>query len=190
MKIPREILTELARKALEMTHAQIASGKDIDGNPYSYSTRPFVRPAGKSGIPASDLKRLEKSGEISLFKSKQSGKLWMMVHGGYKSLRTLAGRNPEGDFLAGTGNMLASMTSRPQGDNSVVMGFANQRSAEKAFYLNVAGAGKGRKLWRFMGLTKENIDLIADEFGKKIMESDAMSQEIRRVLKASGINLQ
>jgi len=61
--------------------------------------------------------------------------------------------------------MLASLTHQIR-NNEIIVSFASRRAAEKAYYLNVAGAGKSRKFWKFMGLTDKNEGILADFAGE------------------------
>ncbi|MEO0075962.1 MAG: hypothetical protein ABIK31_07700 [candidate division WOR-3 bacterium] len=155
MQIPQDILQKLSIRAVELINEQIARGVDADGKSYKYSTRPFARPAG--GIPrfGQFAKKAEKEGRLQYYTTKKGSK-WVIFKGGYADYRKLTGRNPDGDFLEFTGEMLASMTGFARQPNQVVVGFSSQKAAERAFWFNVSGVGKNRKLWKFLGLTPEN----------------------------------
>ena len=187
-KIPQDILGHLANRALEMVNEQIAAGRDIDGKPYEYSEKPFTRPLARSGIPKANMKGLEKSDEIGIFKTK-AGKPWMVVFGGYKKLREYAGRSTTSDFLNFSGKTLSALTSKPSGADMIKLGFTNARAAEIAFYLNVSGAGRSRKLWKFMGLTKENQEILKDELIQLLQERGVLENEAIAYLKSAGLRL-
>lgn len=152
----------LGFKAIELINNQIDKGVDADGKPFEYSTRPFAMPR-KGKFP----KMFEKSGRIKYFKSKK-GRLWQLVTGGYKDWRRMNNRNPEGDFLNWSGSMLRSMSSRADGANKAVVYFAIPEDAKKAFWFNVSGAGKSRKLWKFFGLTPQNENVLAQFAGENL----------------------
>lgn len=168
-KIPENILQYASQRAIELIKEQIAEGIDIEGKPYRYSTRPFARPV--SGIPGwGKIKNsLLKSKEIKLFRTKE-GKLWVRVEGGYRRFREFTGRKPDGDFLQYSGKMLAALSSSPKSPNKIILGFSTARASEIAFYLNVSGAGRSRRLWRFLGLTKENEQRLADEISALLLQ--------------------
>lgn len=98
------------------------------------------------------------------------GKLWYLIYGGYRSWREINKRNPDGDFLQWSGQMLRSISAKQESDDRAVIYFADAESAKKAFWLNVSGAGRSRKLWKFFGLTKENeqklLEYAAELLGK------------------------
>lgn len=146
-------MLRVALKAVELINEQIREGKDADGKSYAYSEKPFVMPSG-----AARLKKqasLEKEGKIARFTTKQ-GSLWILVFGGYKSLREMRGQNSDGDFLQDTGAMLRSMSAEETSATEARVVFSDPKSAQKAFWLSVSGAGRSRKLWKFFGLSKEN----------------------------------
>ncbi len=163
MEFSREIMNRIAIRALELLHEQIERGYDIYSNKYEYSTKPFARPAGGIVRFSEFAKKAQKDGLLRYFTKKQSK--WIVFTGGYKSFRTLTGRNPNSDFLEYTGEMLASLTHQIR-NNEIIVSFASRRAAEKAYYLNVAGAGKSRKFWKFMGLTDKNEGILADFAGE------------------------
>ena len=177
--IPPDILNLAATRILQLILKQIAEGRDIEGKAYQYSTKTFARPAGNSLIPGGKFKDAEKAGDITLFKTK-AGKLWMLIHGGYKKYRELAGRSTEGDFLNFSGNMLAAMTARVNG-NLINVGFSSQGESEKAFYLNISGAGRSHRLWKFFGLNKQNMEAVAREFGSQYAASPQFISEISKL---------
>jgi len=165
-----DILREIALRAVELINEQIAEGIDIRGQRYAYSTKPFVRPFDPR---IKNIQALVKQGKITEFTSKKTGSLWMYVAGGYKSYREMIGRNPDGDFLTDTGKMLASMSVRVTGEGEAEVYFNEPEAAEQAFWLTVSGAGKSRRLWRFLGLTAERKQQleqeVAEDFGEQLI---------------------
>lgn len=165
MEFSREIMNRIAIRALELLHEQIERGYDIYSNKYEYSTKPFARPAGGIVRFREFASKAQKSGLLHYFTNKNSKSKWVIFTKGYKSFRALAGRNPDGDFLNFTGELLSSLTYKVNSDE-IIIGFSSRRAAEKAYYLNVTGAGKSRKFWRFLGLTDKNEGILADFAGE------------------------
>jgi len=159
------ILNKIGARVIELINEQVAKGIDYEGNTYSYSTKPFSRPA--RGQYLSKFKRAEKENKVKYFKTKK-GSLWMVVLGGYKSYRNIIGRSDNSDYLQDTGKMLAALTYKVKGDK-IQIGFTSKKEAEKAFWLNTAGAGKSKTKWKFLGLTDENIDKVIKEFAELIL---------------------
>lgn len=156
------IMTRAGLRAIELINEQIEAAKDRNGQSYSYSTKPFARPMG--GLKGVNIKRSIKQGDFSPFTTK-AGARWIIVPGGYKRLRELQGLSSTSDYLQSTGQMLRDMTILESGQSQVRIGFRTRRSARLAFWLNVSGAGKSRKLWRFFGLTAGNRRKLAQTMG-------------------------
>jgi hypothetical protein len=175
-----KLIEKVGFKALELIGEQIGRGIDMDDNQYRYSEKPFAMPAGGKKLP----KALEKSGRLRKFVSRRSGKLWQIVTGGYKDWRRINKRSPDGDFLVWSGSLLKSMSCRAQSDTKAVLYFTSAKQAQKAFWLNVSGAGESRKLWKFFGLTTSNQKRLA-EYAASLAADDTqlMSDLIQKVIK-------
>lgn len=149
----------IAFKAIELIREQIDEGIDADGKPYAYSTKPFAKPYGKL---TKKLERMLKKEPDRLGIIKRNGGNWLVVKKGYKDWRELNNRSSDGDFLQWTGQLLRSMSARAEGENVGVVYFTDAAMAERAFWMNVSGVGRGRKLWKFLGLTKANEQKLAE----------------------------
>lgn len=153
-----QLSERIAYRAIDLINQQIKDGIDIDGKPYKYSESPFLMPysskvANKFGK--------DNKGKLYNIVNK-NGKKWLIITKGYKSYREAFNRATDADFLQWTGNMLSSIDIINSDSDSAEIGFTNNKAAKIAYYLNVSGAGRGRKLWKFFGLTKENIDKLID----------------------------
>ncbi len=131
--------------------SQIEQGRDIEGKLFSYSTKTFWRPYSKKYA-----EKLKKAHEKFLIIQGANKKKGMLVMGGMAAIRKAFARSTTGDFLNFTGQMLTSLDVISLTAQQVVIGFRSQVAAEKAFWLNISGAGRSRKVWKFFGLTKEN----------------------------------
>lgn len=154
-------ILQLAFYAIELINDQIKEGIDADGKRYAYSQKPFAMPTGGSRIKNYD-RVVKDSTKVELFTSKATKQPWMIVKGGYKALREMRGRNPDGDYLQDTGNMLNALSAVERANNEAAIVFTDAKAAQRAFWLTVSGAGKGRKRWNFMNLTKQNQQKLAD----------------------------
>lgn len=161
-------LLDIGHKVIELLNEQVEQGVDRDGNRYRYSTKPFALPAGKKKFAKRLFADQSKGGKLKRFTTAQ-GKMWYYVYGGYRSWRELNDRRPDGDFLQWSGQMMRSLTTAEE-DGKVVVYFGDEESARKAFWLNVSGVGRSRKLWKFFGLTRENeqklLEYAADRFAR------------------------
>ena len=72
------------------------------------------------------------------------------------------------DLLTYRGEMLRDMNIVNNSNNSTVIGFTDPVQARKAFWLNVSGVGRSRKLWKFLGLRKEQTGMLIKKFEKDI----------------------
>lgn len=167
-----DIMNRVAIRTSELLFDQIKQGIDQDGKKYQYSTKPFVRPAG--GLRTT--KALQKSGDVKFFTAKKSGNMWVYIKGGYKAYREMKGRSGDDDFLQFSGRMLQGMATRVTGNNTAEVYFVDQQAAKQAFWLTIGGAGKSRKLWKFMGLTKANEEKLANETAAQL--NDAVLSKI------------
>lgn len=176
------IINQIAFRAIELIEEQVSQGIDIDGKSYEYSTKPFALPAGKKRFAKKMFDNDSKKyvGQMRKFKAK-SGKFWYLVHGGYRSWRELNNRNPDGDFLQWSGQMLRSISARQDNANSSTIYFTDAESAQKAFWFNVSGVGRSRRLWKFFGLTKENEQKLA-EYAAELLRVDG-KEVVRIILK-------
>jgi len=59
--------------------------------------------------------------------------------------------------LTMTGNMLRSLVVILAGDNTIRIGFENEEASQLAYYHNISGAGRGRVLRRFLGISDEGL---------------------------------
>jgi hypothetical protein len=168
------LLKLLGAEVLQMIEENIARGIDIDGKKYSYSTKPFYRPYD-SRIAA----KLGKANQGKLFKivTGKNGNLGMIILQGYDAYKAALAPNAYGSFLQWSGTMLRNMnvinisplTGNETG-GSTTLGFNDPLEARKAFYLNVSGAGRSRKLWKFFGLTAAQESRLAQLAGKPVTQ--------------------
>jgi hypothetical protein len=153
IKLPAASLKRIGLGIVTMIRERTLKGEGIDGPLAPYSTRPFARPLG--GVPSRTLSAL--GGNLKRFTTKQ-GRLWAVIIGGYKAYK--AARYPQdggGVNMTAEGNMMRSLAviAVDPATGKIVIGFNREESAEIAYYHNVSGAGKGRRLRKFMGLTPE-----------------------------------
>lgn len=152
----REVMQKVGMRALEMIEENIAAGVSYDGTRYAYSTKPFARPIGKLTGRA----KMVKEGRLKLFNTAE-GKLWAVVTGGYKDWRRMNKLNPDGDYLQATGAMLRNLNVVEATDTTVRLGFTDPTQRRKAFWLEVTGASRSRRLWKFLGLSDQQREELA-----------------------------
>lgn len=148
------ILRLLGLRAIALITIRTQQGRDAEGKAFApYSTKPFAMPAG--GLTQRAKGALE--GKLSYFR-KPHGALWVVIQSGYAGLKQ-ASYNDGSVNLTATGGMLRALTivgidSRA---NLIRIGFTRQEEAEKALWHNETGAGKGKTIREFLGLTREEV---------------------------------
>lgn len=175
----REVLWRVGQRALQMIEDNIRDGVDYQGAKYAYSTNPFARPAGR----IKGRKKLEEEGRLKSFTTAK-GKLWVVVTGGYKDWRAIQGLNPDGDFLQASGRMMRNLQVLPTSADTVRIGFTDPEQAKKALWLSVTGAGRSRKLWRFLGLRPQQERELA-EYAATLTSEAAIRQAALRIAQAT-----
>jgi hypothetical protein len=164
MKLAEHTLNVAGVTALAMITDKVRRGVDVNGTSYRYSDKPFYMPFNKKIYS-----RLGgKSGEGRLFNvvhSKRTDTLGMIILGGYAAFKQNVYPDTANDFLTVTGKMLRNLKiiAYGIGGDSVLLGWNDPVQAQKAFWLNVSGAGKGRKLWKFFGLSTAEQQQLADK---------------------------
>jgi phage gpG-like protein len=156
----------------------IRKGIDADGKAFAYSENPFFRPFDEALY-----KKLKKNPDLaSIVHSKSTGTFGFLIQG-YKKFKEYVYPSAADKFLTVKGKMLRDMKVVSVTDAEAVIGFNDPVQAQKAFWLNVSGAGKSRKLWKFLGVTPQQEKLLADklaaeykivvveDFGKVILQN-------------------
>ena len=152
MKFSQKLLDEIAIAALSMIEDNIHKGIDMDGKSYSYSEKPFYHPYSKT--IRSKLGGKAGQGKFYEIIKGKNGKLGMIILGGYKQYKQKINPTAANDYLTFSGKMLRNLNVIEAKGNRIVIGFTDPKQAKKAFWLNVSGAGRSRKLWKFLGLRK------------------------------------
>jgi len=91
-----------------------------------------------------------------------------------------------------TGDMLSALNvlkvERTAGKIECFVGFADKEAAAKAYYHNIAGAGKRRVLRRFLGLSAASERKLKEFIGGEAnVRDDATEKELKRLL--DGLNI-
>ena len=146
-KFPRTIKEILANvSAIQIRNIRIRTekGKSVNGSPFApYSTKPFF------------------------FNTKpESSPVYKFFEGGYREFRASKGRSTKPD-LNFSGKMLSSMTTRV-GTNKASLFFRRQSENKKAFFHDIAGAGKGRVVRPFFSINRQEENQIVKVFNSKI----------------------
>ncbi len=173
--ISRSLLIETGQAALYIINKRTAAGEFLPGSTGSsqYSTTPLPLPVGALTAKGIDtLNALLDSGEATAFKSKKSGRLWVILEHGYKQFRELAGRETDHVTLNWTGALMRGLTITSVDTNNaaVELGWNDPRSSEIARYHNELGAGKSRVTHKFLGITPKELSLLARQAEQSIRQ--------------------
>lgn len=167
--ITRALLVNLGTRIVNIIKLRTLAGEFLPGSTGTskYSTTPMPLPLG--ALPARfrtprKLRQLVDDGEARIFSSR-SRRAWIVLTGGYKRFRQLAGRESDHVTLNWSGSMMRNLkvirvnTSEAE----VVVGFNEGRAARLASYHHAQGAGKARVTHKFLGLTDAELALLEPE---------------------------
>lgn len=146
---------KLAFKVISLMREQIQQGIDMEGKPYHYSERPFYIPYSQRIV-----NKLGKGNEGVIYTVIKRGDNLGLIIQSYKAYKQMMAKSM--DFLVWTGEMLSALTIKSYSYTFAIVGFNNEEAAKRAFYFNVSGVGKSRKLWKFFGLTAKNQKVVDD----------------------------
>jgi hypothetical protein len=137
----------------------INRGIDFTGKAFAYSKNPFYRPydpklyrkmGGKAAAEDGTLFKIIITGG----KKAGGGKLGFIIMG-YDAFKQKVYPNAYGHFLTVSGKLLRGMRVISKNNDELVIGWKDQDNVDKAFWLNQSGAGKGKKLWKFLGISEK-----------------------------------
>ncbi|HPN37192.1 MAG TPA: hypothetical protein PL041_02230 [Melioribacteraceae bacterium] len=149
-------------RLLGFINENIRKGEDYEGKKYAYSEKSFYRPYDEKIY-----KKIKRNPSLFKIVTNKSGELGFIIHG-YKRYKEFMNPAAKNSFLTGRGEMLRNMNITNVTDTEVVIGFTDPEQGKKAFWFNVSGVGKSRKLWKFLGINdkqkKELYELLGVEF--------------------------
>lgn len=170
--VSRSLLLTIGNSAVAIIKARTLRGEFLpgsDANASQYSSKPAPMPYGGlvarlgKGKAAEVLKRIDRKDEPgSVYKLSKAGKMWIVLQGGYKRLRELAGRESDRTTMNWSGNLMRALNviDVNEAEYSVTVGFTDSRAAELAGW-HESGAGKNKKKRIFVGLSGEEVNRIA-----------------------------
>lgn len=150
--VDRVIVMKLANAGLAIIRQRTLSGKFLPGSSPGadeYSTKPFARPLG--GLTKKLQRDLLANG-AQVF-TKDGKATWVVIKGGYKQMREIAGKDTSHVSLTWTGRMMRNLGILTSDDNSAVLGPKDADTKQLSLYHNVMGAGKSKRKRVFMGFS-------------------------------------
>lgn len=180
--IDNVIMKRLANRGIAIIRERTIKGEFLDGsssNAGQYSTTPLPLPFGK--FTKMTQKKILKgdvlSGDYRIFTNLKSGNTWIIIKGGYKKFRELAGKDTANVSLSWSGRMLRNLGVLNVDKTTAVLGFSSEEEKQKAIWHNVMGAGKSKKKHVFMDFSKDE----REELSK--MASEDIAKRLVRILK-------
>ncbi len=167
--VDRMMVMRAANAGVAIIRERTTSGKFLEGSSAGaeqYSAKPFARPLG--GLTRNTTKALLASGsEIFTSKNKST---WIVVAGGYKRFRELAGKDSSHVSLTWTGRMLRNLGIISADDTGAVISEKDADMKKLATYHQVSGAGKSRRLHKFIGFTADEQVRLKKLVGEEVMK--------------------
>lgn len=164
--IQRSLMLKIGQHSVVIIKKRVADGIFLQGSSDSasqYSTKPFAMPTGavKPRSLMLDIIKGKRGNDTQLFKSK-GGKLWVVITKGYKWLREQAGKQSSKVDMRWTSELMRSLnvlSVNPQ-TGEVVIGHKGKRNEDLAYWHNVAGAGRSKKIRKWLMLTDDELSKI------------------------------
>lgn len=176
----RIIMQRISTHGVFIIRQRTKKGEFLEGSSAgaeNYSTKPFALPVGAvnkmTGKKITDLAENQPD-KFKLFRSKNTGSLWVVVMEGYKKIRELSGKKTDNVTMSWSGKVLRNLgvvSVKPFEGN---IGFTDARAKQISIYQNIMGAGKSKKKKIFMGFNEKEVEeltkLATDEIVKNIIK--------------------
>ena len=175
------LLTNLGNKVLFIIRRRTKKGWFLPGSSSGadkYSTKPFAMPVGAASQMLGNKLRKSASSKRSkiydpdnfqLFTSK-AGNLWVIVKGGYKKVRQLAGKKSDNVVMSWTGSYMRDLGLLRTENNFALLGWKSSENEELAYFHEIAGAGKSKRRHKILGLLKKEEALLTEFAEKEILK--------------------
>ena len=148
------------------------AGIDSTGKPFQpYSRLPFGMPLGAflERTTKRQRTRLNKEGDLEIYRNKKTGSRWVIIDGGYYNFKaTWSPKKAAVVNLQWSGLMLKSLQVENVTESSAEIAFSQTDKAQLAYYHNISGAGKSKVIRHFMGITDTQKQEIADFIASKV----------------------
>lgn len=171
------VLLQLGEKVLAIIQARTLRGEFLQGSTSKgYSTKAAGMPYGAlqerigNGKAASLLKSIKDGTVDKVYRNSKSGKMWITLHGGYKQLRELAGRETDRVTLNWTGQMMSALAAKVNAATPSLKIYFTNKEAEQIADFHHRGAGRNKIKRIFMGLSQKEQEPLERWLGEKIAE--------------------
>lgn len=167
--ISQSILLRIGQRSVLIIKQRTAKGDFLPGSHADagkYSTTPFAMPIGavqKKSVMHAMLKG--KYNNDTLLYTSRSGRLWVAIKKGYKWLREQSQKQTANVDLRWSGKLMRSLkvTKVDVAKGEIEIDHSDERSRKIAEYHNVTGAGKSRKIRKYLGITDKELIQAAEE---------------------------
>lgn len=169
--VDRVMVMRVANLGLLIIWERTLSGKFLEGSSAGaeeYSTKPFARPL--AGILKQHRKALLENGSVIFTNEKDGKQLWIIIKGGYKEYRSLAGKDISKVSLTWSERMMRNLGILNADDASAILGPKDEDTRKLSLYHNVLGAGKSKRLHKFMGFTDNENERLRNEVAEEVMK--------------------
>lgn len=167
--IQRSLMLKIGQHSIVIIKKRVADGIFLEGSSdgaSQYSTKPFAMPTGAikpRSLMLSILKG-KKADDVQLFQTK-TGKLWALIKNGYRWLREQAGKPSAKVDMRWTSEMMRSLMvlSADVETGEIVIGHKGKQNEDLAYWHNVAGAGRSKKIRKWLALTEDELTKIGNK---------------------------
>ncbi len=163
------ILLRIGKQSIVIIKQRTAKGIFLEGStPGSdqYSDKPFAMPAG--ALKKKDLFMKIKNGEVgddAQFFTTKAGKLWVAIKHGYKWVREQSRKQSSNVDLRWTGGLMRSLAVNVNVDKGIIAIYhRDKRTQQLAEWHNIKGAGKGKVIRKYLGLSEEELQKLVANF--------------------------
>jgi len=166
----------VGNRVIMVIRRRTLDGKFLSGSSEGaekYSGKPFAMPYAAANIGTqnkiSQLSKNPNSPNAPQIFTSAKGTVWVLITGGYKQYRELGGRDSSKVNLTWSGRMMRNLGILPGADKAkeVSLGFTSTDEKQKAVWHNLEGAGKSRRLHKFMGLTDTEKNTLSKWIGSE-----------------------
>jgi len=173
--VDRVMVMKLANAGVVIIRERTLKGEFLPGSSpgaENYSTKPFARPLG--GLTRQLQKTLLSSPDVAVF-TKDDKSTWVVIKGGYKQMREMAGKDTSRVTMTWRGRMMRNLGILNADESSAILGMKDDDTKQLALYHNVMGAGKSKRKHVFMGFTESEkirmTKLVGEEVMKRLRQS-------------------
>ena len=174
------ILTRVGNKVLLAIRRRTKKGWYLPGssrNAGNYSDKPFAMPIGAANktlgnklvkSATSEKSKYYNPNKFEIFTAK-SGNLWVLIKEGYKKVRELAGKESSKVSMHWSGSYMRDLGLLRTADDFAELGWKSSENQQLAYFHEIAGAGKSKRLHKILGLLPKEEKQLTDYAEKLVM---------------------